>query len=337
MMLLFVSTISAQNVGIGTNTPTKKLSIAGGISVDQNNASTGVPDSVAITFGTIGSPAAIFSSKVPGSPTTNGLEFWTNGIPRLSITQQGTVSINTNNPDPIYAFYVAGGMRSYTFNTNTASINSSLYVTSATNSGSVNINGGAYNNAYKLTVNGGHSYFGGDGHFTGNLYGDYEIKGTTMRATQNLSVGGGIDPAYRLKVINGISRFDGDVIVDGTVNADAITTSTINGKGVVRSNGSSSLRLGFDQVSFTLTLGAGDEVDVTVNISEFDGGPGDIRVFISQFESDPLPQYANWHDFSFHVHSVNAANDTCKVRLTNTASSSRSIKGTLYLASVAKD
>ena len=163
------------------------------------------------------------------------------------------------------------------------------------------------------------------------------MRGAELRATQYMAVGGVVDPTYRLRVYAGNSRFGGDVQVTGTLDTDDLETNTINGTGVVRSNGNSSLRFGFNQVGFTTTLSGGGQVDVTVSISDFEGGADDVRVFVSQFVPDPLPQYANWHDFSFHVHSVNPVNDTCKVRITNTTDGQLDIKGTLYLASVAKD
>jgi hypothetical protein len=219
----------------------------------------------------------------------------------------------------------------------------------------VNINGDEHAANYKLTVNDGDSYFGGDGFLSGVLtVDDYldvnggitsdddiycltQVRAPTLRATQYMGVGGLADPAYRLRVWDGNSRFGGDVQVTGNLDADEITTSTLNGKGVVHSTGPSALGIGFHSFGINLTLGAGDQTDVTVNITDFDGSADNIRVFVCQFASDPLPQYANWHDFSFHVHSVDSGTDTCKVRITNTASSNRSIKGTLYLASVAKD
>ena len=393
LLLLVHVAASSQNMGVGTDTPTKKLSVAGSIAVDHDNTNTGSLDSAALVFGTGPSLVGIFSQKTPGSGSYNGLDFWTNGQRRMIITEDGTVGINVQNPDPNADLFVGGKIDSYFFETNTATINANAFVGSDLNVGDqLFINGSPYYSNYRLTVNEGDSYFGGNGHFTGSLISDGfltvndgisanediyswgQVRGTTLRATQYMgvggladpayrlrvwdgnsrfggdvqvtgnidagaymAVGGAIDPVYRLRVYNGNSRFGGDVQVTGNLDAGEITTSTINGTGVMHSAGPSSLRMGFDVENINLVLGGGNQTDVTVNITDFDGGAGDVRVFISQFAPDPLPQYANWHDFSFHIHSVDPVNDTCKLRITNTTNGNLSIKGTLYLASVAKD
>ena len=347
---------SAQNVGINTTNPTKLLSVAGSIAVDHDNANTGTLDSAALVFGTGPSLVGIFSQKTPGSGSYNGLDFWTNGERRMIITEGGTVGINVQNPDLSAKLFVGGKIGSYTLQTNNATVTANANIgSSLTVNNSVNINGNAFNPSYRLTVNDGNSYFDGNGLFTENLtvdghldannsisasddiYSLAQVRGATLRATQYMAVGGFADPVYRLRVWDGNSRFGGDVQVTGNLDAGEITTETINGTGVVRSNGPSSLRMGFNAITFTSTMAGGGQTDLTVSITDFEGGNNDVRVFVSQFAPDPLPQYANWHDFSFHVHSVNAVNDTCKVRVTNTTNGNLSIKGTLYITSVAKD
>jgi hypothetical protein len=362
VLLLLHAAVYSQNVGIGTDNPAKKLSVAGSIAVDHNNQNMGTLDSAALVFGTGPSLVGIFSRKTPGSGSYNGLDFWTDGERRMIITEGGTVAIAAQNPDPNADLFVGGTTQTYFLETNIATVNNSAYITSDVHvGGHININGNPFNNAYRLTVNNGNSYFGGNGSFTGyiavheNAYIDGQIncdneilaggdivsytqvRGQTMRATEQMGIGGNPDPLYRLRVWNGNSRFGGDVQVTGTLDAGEITTDEINGGGVVRSNGSSPLRMGFNSIGFNTTLNGGNQTDVTVNITEFEGGPNDVRVSVAQFVADPLPQYANWHDFSFHVHSVNPVNDTCKVRITNTTDGQLSIKGTLYVLSVAKD
>jgi len=356
LLLLVHVAVSSQNVGIGTATPNKKLSVAGSIAVDHNNANTGTLDSAALVFGTGPSLVGIFSQKTPGSGSYKGLDFWTNGQRRMIITEDGTIGINVQNPDPNSKLFVGGKIESYTFETNSATINANASIGSDLNVGDqLFINGTPFYSNNRLVVNEGDSYFGGNGHFTGylvtdgfltvndgisadeDIYSWGQVRGATLRATSHMAVGGLADPAYRLRVWDGNSRFGGDVQVTGNLDAGEITTSTINGTGVVHSAGPTSLRMGFDAVVINLTLSGGSQIDVTAYITDFEGGAGDVRVMISQFVSDPLPQYANWHDYSFHVHSVDPVNDTCKVRLTNTTNGNLSIKGTLCLTSVAKD
>lgn len=355
-MLLIPLAASAQNVGINTANPTKLLSVAGSIAVDHDNANTGTLDSAALVFGTNPSMVGISSKKTPGPGSSYGLDFWTNGEKRMVITEDGTVGISAPYPDENYDLYVGGDIRANTMKMHHANIDVNANILQEANVGyRVNINGNELASSYRLTVNDGHSYFDGNGQFTGlltvdghldansgisaseDIYSFGQIRGTTLRATEYMGVGGQADPTYRLRVWSGNSRFGGDVQVTGTLDADEITTETINGTGVMRSNGPSSLRMGFSSDAFHITLPGGSQYDVTVNIADFEGGDDDVRVFISQFDPDPLPQYANWHDFSFHVHSVDPVNDTCKVRITNTTGGSLTIKGTLYLASVAKD
>lgn len=128
-------------------------------------------------------------------------------------------------------------------------------------------------NNYRLRVWNGNARIGGDFHATGNA-----------------AVGGEVDNNFRLRVYGGDSRFGGNVEVTGNMNASQITTGFINGKGVVKSNGGSSLRIGFDQVNVNLgVVGSYGEQDVTVNISDFSGTNNDVRVFVAQVVPDPLP------------------------------------------------
>jgi hypothetical protein len=393
LLLMVHVAVSAQDVGVGTNTPNKKLSVAGSIAVDHDNANTGTLDSAALVFGTGPSLVGIFSKKTPGSGSYNGLDFWTNGERRMIITEGGTVGINVQNPDLNSELYVGGKIESHSFETNNATVSANASVGSDLNVGDqLYINGSPYYTNDRLVVNDGDSYFGGNGHFTGylvtdgfltvnegisadeDIYSWGQIRGTTLRATEYMgvggladpnyrlrvwdgnsrfggdvqvtgnldagaymAVGGAIDPVYRLRVYNGNSRFGGDVQVTGNLNAGEITTNTINGTGVVHSAGPSSLSMGFNSENINLTLAGGNQLDLTVNITDFSGGANDIRVMIGQFVPDPLPQYANWHDFSLHVHSVDPVNDTCKLRVTNTTGANLSMKGTLYLISVVKE
>lgn len=353
--------VFSQNVGIGTTMPLKEFSVAGSIAVDHNNANTGSLGRDALVFGTNPSLVGISSNKMPGEATSYGLEFWTNGIRRMLITENGRVSIATSYPDPSYDLTVAGHIKAYNIQAHNLNASVNTNIENQLNVGNkIAVNGPAYNQLYRLTVNDGNSYFGGNGLMTGYLTVEGEINANdnldvsgdiycinrttsgTIKVSTAMSVGGEPDPQYKLRVYNGDSRFGGDVLVLGDLNvddivADEITIDKINGKGIVRSNGTSSLRLGFDQVWVNYTLNGGAEADLTVNISEFTTGPNNVRVFISQFEPDPLPQFVTWHDFSFHVHSVDPATNTCKVRVTNTTNGSLSIRGYLYLTSVAKD
>jgi len=82
--ILFLSVVSAivisvqaQNVGIGTDAPQKKLTVNGSILLDQNNTNDGGIDSAALLFGTNGGVG--IASKKTSTGWQNGLSFFTNG------------------------------------------------------------------------------------------------------------------------------------------------------------------------------------------------------------------------------------------------------------------
>lgn len=365
LLLIFLIALctyaQSQNVGINTLNPSKMLSVAGSIALDHENTNSGTLDSAALLFGTNPASVGIFSRKTPGTGSAFGLEFWTDNQRRMFISEQGTVGIGLTNHDPNFDLHVGGSIKTYTLQALTANITGDAHITQEANVGDrVNINGNEYTSLYRLTVNDGDSYFDGNGVFTNKLFvqDDLDVDGgivssldiacfgqmraPTIRAVDNMSVGGMVDPAYRLRVYDGSTRLGGDVQILGVLNAqdincDDLELDKINGKGVVKSNGNSSLRIGFDYVWLNHILNGGFQADVTANITDFSGGDNDVRVSVSQFDPDPLPQFVNWHDCTFHVHSVDPVTDTCKIRITNTTGANIQIKGMLYLTSIAKD
>ncbi|MEO8147887.1 MAG: tail fiber domain-containing protein [Bacteroidia bacterium] len=93
---LSVSAISTTNiVGIGTNSPTKMLSVAAGMNVDDNDANSGTTTNT-ITFG-LNSAEAIGSKRTSGGNQW-GLDFYTMGLNRMCVTNDGVVGIGTTSP-----------------------------------------------------------------------------------------------------------------------------------------------------------------------------------------------------------------------------------------------
>ena len=371
--------VFSQNVGIGTATPTKRFSVNGTIVVDHDSTNYGTLDSASLLFGP-GTKTGISSNKNPIEPNFRGLDLWTNGMRRLSLTENGSLGINVVNPQ--YHLHVSGSTySSHNIIAGNISMGETLKATEA-----LHVGPGPFNGAYRIHQTGGNSRFEGNGTFNGHLTidanayigGFAQVGGSvvaegqirsyqSIRADQYMAVGGAIDENYRLRVwdgnarvggdfhatgraaiggsidnnyqfrVNGVSAFDGNILVAGNMQANQVTTGFINGNGVVKSNGNSSLRIGFDQKSIDLALNPGQAFDLTAGISEFEGGNGDIRVAIGQFVTDPLPLYNNWHAIIFSVHSVDPVANTCKIRVYNTRSVLTNIKGTLYLTSVAKD
>ena len=97
---------SAGNVGIGTTNPQKNLSVQNGMNIDQADGNSGTTANT-ITFGN-GSGEGVGSKRNPGGNQW-GLDFYTNSIIRMSISNGGNVGIGTTNPQ--YPLDINGRMR----------------------------------------------------------------------------------------------------------------------------------------------------------------------------------------------------------------------------------
>ena len=84
------------NIGIGVTDPANKLSIAGGITVDRGLANIGTIVNT-VKFGGENSGEGVGSKKNAGG-NQNGLDFYTNYIIRMSVTNGGFVGIGTTSP-----------------------------------------------------------------------------------------------------------------------------------------------------------------------------------------------------------------------------------------------
>ena len=92
-------------LGIGTPTPPQALSVVGGLLVDTNGQNVGTlyynpkgaGPAYALLFGAPGSGEGIASNRLSPS-NRNGLDFYTNFTPRISIANNGFVGIGTTAP-----------------------------------------------------------------------------------------------------------------------------------------------------------------------------------------------------------------------------------------------
>ncbi|HEX6181900.1 MAG TPA: hypothetical protein VFZ47_11690, partial [Chitinophagaceae bacterium] len=353
------------NVGIGTSAPQKKLTVNGSIMLDQGNQNAGSLDSAALLFGSVGD-VGITSRKIGAGVA--GLSFWTGGNANFNIggngnigiggaasgshrlyvyngnsyfdgniTGQGSLSALTNaaiggNPDAAYRLRVYDGASRF---------GGDLHAT-----GNVAF-GGDVDANFRLRVWGGNSRFGGDLYATGSaavggeidnnfrfkvMGGDSRFLGG-LSTSGSVAINGDIDNSFKLRVYGGPSRFGGDVEVTGEMNTG---TLTIGGNGSVRSNGSSPLRIGFDQKTVDVFINNNAAVSVTANITDFAGDNDDVRVFVAQVVNDPTGAIS-WSKVSITVMGVDAATNTCLLWLHNNGGGSSILRGTIYLTTIAKN
>lgn len=348
-LLLSIFAANAQNVGIGTSNPQRKLTVNGSIMVDQGNQNDGTLDTSAIVFGTFGG-AGINSKKVGSG--AHGLTFWTGGLANMNISSGGNVGIGGASSTQRLRVYGTGHFEG---NLSTEGTFQALNYVAV---------GGNLDATYRLRVYDGASRFGGDMHATGNVAfgGDVDpayrlrvIGGNTrfggdMHATGNVAFGGDVDNAFRLRVYGGNSRFGGNVEITGSATANSMSVDnalsagsltvngavTIGGKGSVRSNGASPLRIGFSQKTVDVVINANSEVAIVADISDFSGDNDDVRVFVSQIVPDGAGS-PYWPRMTIMVTGVNAANDTCLIWIHNQTGVNAVMKGTIYLTTIAKN
>lgn len=161
-----------------------------------------------------------------------------------------------------------------------------------------------------------------------------------MRSTLGIYSQGFLDVSgtiygYGSAYIDGLLDVDGNIEAGSDVNVVGEVTVS-SGQGIVKSNSSTQLRMGFTSGSFTVTLGAGSSVDVTFNITPFAGNNSNVRVNICQFIPD-AGSGTGYKQFNFVVYEVDDTNNQCTIAVTNVGSSTATIDGTLYLMTVATD
>ncbi|MBC7867373.1 MAG: hypothetical protein H7X88_07555 [Gloeobacteraceae cyanobacterium ES-bin-316] len=224
--------VFAQNVGVGSLNPQKKLTVNGSILLDENNTNDGILDSAALLFGTNGGVG--IASKKTSAGWQNGLSFFTNGLARMTVASNGYVGINAQNPTSL--LHVGGTIRSSTdiWASGLGRFDGRLAI------------GGAGLPEYKFHNN-GNSYFGGAVNVTGpvgvtgatSLTGVLNVSGYTtiddgMRLNGKLGINGPSSALYGLSVHNLPSFFNGPVTMTGDVSVGS--TLNVGGDGIVDNN-----------------------------------------------------------------------------------------------------
>ncbi|HSK14350.1 MAG TPA: hypothetical protein VK907_14110 [Phnomibacter sp.] len=291
--------VHAQKVGIGTNNPQAELHVVG----------TMIGHSLQVT----GSVFAQQNGRFDGRVSINGV------------------------PNDSYRLLVNNGHTFLGGNLNVA--NDGIIDNNFRVNGRVGING-ATDASYGLIVNNSNSYFQGNTITTGTAFmqgnmivSNDGIIDNNLRVNGRVGINGPTNANFGLYVNNSNSYFQGNVTVSGTLNAPG--DLTIKGNGHVRSNGSSSLRVGFNSKYVNVNIPAGNSVAVQANIANFTGVVDNVRVMVAQVVNDngSLP----WSLVNITVMGVNAADNTCLLWLHNTASVAGVLKGTIYLTTIAKD
>ena len=156
----------------------------------------------------------------------------------------------------------------------------------------------------------------------------------------NMGVGGYYSTSYTLYV-NGNGIFTTNLGVNGTLRVDGKITN--GGKGIVKSNNSTTLRAGFTKGTFSAGFSAGQSYTVKFCITNFEGDNDNVRVMPAQF----IPGSGNLNVGCIHFlptttlqsDAACSGGSSVSMRITNTCSTTAN-SGTdavLYLFSVVTD
>jgi hypothetical protein len=307
----------------------------------------GVDDGLDIR--TTGGSAEIMNREI------NSLSLGTSNTKRLLIDNLGKVSIN--NSVPMMRFHVTDSVGQHLLLENNLALNTSQTTDLFFRQGNY------YTGALKTIGTSASS--ARLGLFAGSQNSPGLIPERLTICNSGLVGIGDTTPTYTLDV-NGSGRFTNglivesntysygtiygyaDAFIDGLLDVDAnieagadvnvvgqVTVSS--GQGIVKSNSSTQLRMGFSSGAFALnSVAAGSSFDITFAITPFSGNNTNVRVNVCQFIPD-AGSGNGYKQFIFTVDSVNDAANQCTIAVTNVGSTAASIDGTLYLMTVATD
>ena len=187
------------NVGVGTPNPQQRLSVNGGLNIDQGSGNSG-SISPGLTFGST-SGEGIASNQSGAGTNPDGLDFYTSGTARLSITRVGNVGIGT--PLPQQNLSVNAGLNIDQANGNSGSISPGLTFGSTSGEG-IASNRGAGPNVAGLDL--------------------YTRFAPRLSITNLGNVGIGTPSPAALLDVNGDARVEGSLKVQGNQNIFGVRT-----------------------------------------------------------------------------------------------------------------
>ncbi len=336
------------NIGIGTSNPQYSFSIFGNLYADN---------------------AAIFNNSIRVNQRVGIGGNW-NGSYRLFVHNGNAhfedkvhIGSTTVGADQLFVQSPNSGTNAARFAGGNVLINESLLVeknatitNNITGGGNLTMNGNAFiggapDFTYRMRIYGnarvddnfrvnGKLSVGGvvDNIYTMRVYGNARID-DNFRVEAKAAIGGNVDENFKLRVYGGNSRFGGDVEVTGNLNVNSIAIAdnfSIGGKGSVKSNGTSPLKIHFTEVfADHLFKGSGELAVFKLYLPDFDH-VSDVRLFISHFETN-IPVGYNPQNVLAYFSDLDPVENTAMFVLRSLRSEDFIIGGTYYITAIIKD
>jgi hypothetical protein len=318
------------NVGIGTADPQEKLSIAGGVIIDHNNQNFGSAANI-LRFGNTGAEG--IGSKRNGGTNQYGLDFYTQGNNRMTITKDGLMGINTKTPKSRLTVYHQSepDVRGHPSEQHAIAIwdSSYNYGTAALFMGVNNISNRAYitfnNEAYSNPANQPKLFINpmGNTTFIGGGWGAANSPHKLVVANGSALVEGDFFVNYDIQV-NGSLTANGNASIQGPLTVAANTavqglltvqgSVTVEGnKGIIRNTSSTQLKQVVTPVQVSHILIPQNGGFVTQNVSwaeSFSGTP--TAAFVGNITFG-----VGFQIFTLHISNVTSTG--CTLSITNTS------------------
>lgn len=348
LALLIAQNGAAQNIGFGVANPLAKLHVgSGSIRIDENLLVYGEGTILnKLTIGNLVGDSNYKLRVVTGKTWTSTLTAGGEGFAGKMLSVYGDAQLSQNmqtgSLNVLQDGNVNGNFRidgrmgingptnaSYGLMVNNANSylqGDAIVEGNARIDGRIGING-ATNANYGLIVNNANSYL--QGNLTVNN--DAVVNGNA-RVDGRIGINGATNANYGLMVNNANTYLQGNATISGDLTV--LGSTTINGNGSVRSNGSSSLKIGFSSVYINKNVGGNDDTYQTFNLPEFGASVDNVRVDIAQFMPSGGSDTA---DFIWWVSDVDPAANTARIRMRNITVGGKSLIGTFYITLIYKD